>query len=1600
MRKIVLFFFLWLSYAPALEAQQSSWEEQNDYVNGYARVFHLNKFSFIDHKRQLIHDFSFEDARNFYHGLAAVKLNDKWGFINTSGKLVVEPQYDIVYDYRDKISAGYKDKKWYLLDEGGAVFMQPDITACYGFKNGQAIVSKGDAKGTIDRLGNIVFYEMATEPVQKKIPYQPNSILPNNCPDNLDFEFGNFTNWKCFTGRVDSVGNTNVITVTPSAPTPGRHTIYPRTVPSALDPFGLFPINPPDGSQFAVKLGNTGVGAQAERIQYTIHVPLNDSNFSFRYHYAVVLQDPGHTPWTQPRFTAKLLDSATNTYIDCASFEYISTSNLPGFLHSTVDTSVIYKTWSPVFISLRGYAGKTLYLEFTTADCVRRAHWGYAYVDVEDMCGQAIQVNYQCDSPHVTTLTGPPGFQFYNWWNTNFTVLLGTGQQITLNPGPPPNTLYWVEVIPYANFGCLDTLPVRITATSTASFSSTDTLGICAPHSFTFYNQNIPSVSANWDFGDGFTGTGDTVTHIFALPGTYVVTLVTSDASGCTGTAKDTVRVVQPSGSFNYTGGSFCNSRLVTFTATTNYIDSLIWDFGDGTILHTTATTVTHNYTTAGTFVVKLTLKSNGGCQVLLTGPTTITIEKIIPGFTYSPIQPCGSTTVNFTDTSHSLLGITSRAWYFDNVLAASTANTASHVYTLTGWHTVKLVLTGTTGCKDSIVQNIYVKVYQYPVAAISGINQVCVNNTISFAANITSEDTVNVINWSCTNGATGSGTPFNINFNTPGNYTVTLLVGTNHACYDTATYNVTVYPAPLGTLAGGTDVCVNSQPPRVLFTGSGGTRPYTFTYSINNGPLQTVTTVTGDTVSVEQPTIAPGVFVYRLLKIQDASPLGCSTVQNDVVVVTVNPQPAAAITGAAALCQFAPSPKITFTGSGGTRPYTFTYVINNGPANYISTITGDTVSIFAPTNVAGTFNYKLIRVQDASITACQKNLNDSVIITINPIPAAIISTNATVCMNSASPKITFTGSAGTRPYTFTYKIGNGAPQTITTVTGDTVSIFAPTNVAGTFIYHLIRVQDASSTACIKSLDDSVVIKVNPLPGASISSNAVLCQYAPAPRILFTGMGSTAPYTFTYTINNGTPQTITTITGDTISLAVSTQTPGTFSYRLLKVQDASSTACFSLLNAFVDIKINPAPAALLSNDKAVCINAPSPLVTFKGAGGTPVYTFTYTLNNGTPQTITSGPGDSVSIAVPTNVAGRFVYRLTGIQDASSTACFNAVTDSAVVTVEALPLVNAGPDKGICRGTPVQLNATGAVQYSWSPPTGLSCTSCPNPMANPADTTRYILTGSSAIGCTAYDTMYVMVVKPFPMFVSPGDTICPGQNIPLSANGADRYVWTPAAGLNHADIANPVASPASTTTYQVIGYDRFGCFSDTASIRVTVGTTPSVDAGPDLTLSTGETITLNPVSQNGPIISWLWQPATYLSCSNCEHPQLTAHDNRTYTVTVTNIYGCTATDLIAINTFCKSAQVFVPNAFTPDGDGLNDILMVRGKGIHVVYFRVFNRWGELVFEKKDFAPNDPNFGWDGKVRGVPATPDVFVYTVQVICDNNVLQTLKGNTTIIK
>ena len=296
---------------------------------------------------------------------------------------------------------------------------------------------------------------------------------------------------------------------------------------------------------------------------------------------------------------------------------------------------------------------------------------------------------------------------------------------------------------------------------------------------------------------------------------------------------------------------------------------------------------------------------------------------------------------------------------------------------------------------------------------------------------------------------------------------------------------------------------------------------------------------------------------------------------------VTVNPLPTATIDGTIDVCQNGVSPVITFTGAVGTAPYTFTYNINGGAPQTVTTITGNSVTVTAPTNIAGTFVYNLVSVKDASPATCSQNQNGSATVIVNPLPTANLSGIVSVCQNATPPDVTFTGASGTAPYTFTYNINGGASQTVTTTTGNSATVLAPTGTVGTFVYNLVSVQDASSTACSQNQSGTFTVNVNALPTATIAGTAEVCKDAASPQITFTGSGTTAPYTFTYNINGSANQTVIS-SGDVATVLVPTNTAGTFTYNLVSVQDASSTLCSQEQTGLATVIVHPLPSPVFS----------------------------------------------------------------------------------------------------------------------------------------------------------------------------------------------------------------------------------------------------------------------------------------------------------------------------------------------------------------------------------------------------------------------------------
>jgi gliding motility-associated-like protein len=297
------------------------------------------------------------------------------------------------------------------------------------------------------------------------------------------------------------------------------------------------------------------------------------NNYSLIYKYAVVFQDPGHTPAQQPRFVVRVFDSATNQVLPCADFTYIAASNLPGFQTSNLGTNVRYKSWSTASIDLSGYGGQTLVAEFSSGDCSLSGHFGYGYVDLS--CGLFEILSVNCNNDPLTTLNAPPGFAQYLWYDSTYSNQIGTGQTITINT-PAQNTLYNLIIVPYVGFGCPDTLQTVVTISNFNLFLSNDTT-ICQSDTIQLNASvvgNTNSYNYSWLPNNNISClncSGPTVAPTSSI--TY--TVVASDVYGCSKSDTITVDVIPTSSSI--INQSICEpDSFLGYSISGTYIDTFV----------------------------------------------------------------------------------------------------------------------------------------------------------------------------------------------------------------------------------------------------------------------------------------------------------------------------------------------------------------------------------------------------------------------------------------------------------------------------------------------------------------------------------------------------------------------------------------------------------------------------------------------------------------------------------------------------------------------------------------------------------------------------------------------------------------------------------------------------------------------------------------------------------------------------------------------------------------------------------------------------------------------------------------------------------------
>jgi len=603
---------------------------------------------------------------------------------------------------------------------------------------------------------------------------------------NSDFEQGNFTNWTGQTGTCCPIitPNNGLSTAAMNSNDGiGRHVI----MSSGNDPNACNNIpRVAPGSIYSARLGNSDDGEQAEKLRYQFTITPQSSLIIYKY--AVIMEDPDHTPADQPRFEARLLDQNGND-IPCTYYLVVAGSGTSGF--STCNSSgAKYKNWQTIGVDASAYLGQTVTLEFSTGDCEQGAHYGYAYVDAG--CAPfAIDSRYcvNTNGVNAAVLTAPAGFSGYLWSNgatTNSTSFPNPtiGQVVTCN-------------ITSAN-GCVATLTAILTPSNiTANFADSS---VCAGTPLVLQNNSTITngliSSYSWASSDGFTSNTTDFNHAFTNPGNYTITLTATTDLGCTDNIVKTVTINSIPNAVIDMPNNCVGDQVILESSSTNSDGSSmthIWIINN--TQNYAGDSIPVSFPTAGLVDLFLTSTSIHGCVDTVSNSINI-YENPVANFSF--VERCINNFVPFTNLTTPNTANSSYEWILDGVNAANTFETTTLVVGA-GEHTMTLIANETQEgftCDDTttltfiahdnptidfIVDSTLCEDVEFDVTSIT---------TVSTGENLS-------YSWTQAGNVISIDSSFTYIFNNQGTYPISLDVVTSFGCTSSRTFNMYISPTP-----------------------------------------------------------------------------------------------------------------------------------------------------------------------------------------------------------------------------------------------------------------------------------------------------------------------------------------------------------------------------------------------------------------------------------------------------------------------------------------------------------------------------------------------------------------------------------------------------------------------------------------------------------------------------------------------------------------------------------------------------------------------------------------------------------------------------------
>lgn len=1144
----------------------------------------------------------------------------------------------------------------------------------------------------------------------------------------------------------------------------------------------------------------------------------------------------------------------------------------------------------------------------------------------------------------VANISSPEPIVNYLWSFGDNT----TSSQISPSHTYTVTGAYDIRLIITTQSGCKDTLLVsdgiKVGTKPVANFTATPT-NACGYQNIKFTNTSVGNTTAwFWDFGDSTYSGLQNPTHVYNDTGYFSVLLVTEN-NGCIDSIRKNnfIFIKPPIAIFEVT--HYCDTPyLKKFVSKSLGAVTYLWDFGDGTT--STLANPTHIYSAKGSYKVVLRV-DNAPCYDFMEDSVYVIDEQ--PNINIQPVSTCKYQPVNFSCIGVNANYFSQYLWTFGDTSNQVTTKSQqiSHTYTSSGTYNITLKTVDLNGCLKIVTKTSGVTIYG-PLAKLSFNKGSCVNNDVVFSDQSIPYSGFPIVSRTIDY---GDGTVFTTPNNTfshiytnTGTYDITYIVIDSKGCSDTLKFpaGITITKAVALFRISDSILCRQSI---IDFTNASIGSSLTYRWNFGDG----------DTSILRSPShvyTTNGIYTVTL-KVTDR--FGCSDSITKPNLITIgNAKADFMISDSVANC---PPAQINFTNQS-TYFSSLKWDFDNGSTSTINNPSHTYV-------VSGTYNVKLVV---KGFGTCVDSMIKKVII---KGPRGTLS--YTPLGKCGPADISFTATATNISSNFTWDFGDG--NTIVS-TGNTITHTYLT--PGRYLPKLL-LRD-NSINCLVLVTGSDSISVSSLRAYFKKTKTTYCDSA---TISFSD-SSIIKYdtakVYKWDFGDGTfssiPNPIHTYT-----------TPGLYDIRL---SINTAFGCSDTTAAY-RIKIVKSPSVSITGKSSACLFDSLSYSLTLASPDTSATTFFWDFGNGNAYTGNTPPAQIFT--TPQN----YIIKVVAL---NSSGCTDTVINPLII--HPLPTVNAGADTILCRGQNIQLIPTGANNYTWQSNTDLSCTNCTSPTALPDSSTAYFVTGISAAGCTATDSIKVNVIQPFKIAVSQGDTLCRGETIRLSVLGAKNYTWSPSAGLSNINSASPIAKPDNTTRYRVIGMDDNGCFADTAYVLVVVYSIPFFNIVPEvMNIPGGSSATITTAYAND-ITKFEWSPSSGLSCTNCPQPLVTPVVNSTvYKATVTNAGGCSNSDEVTVNMQCGNGSIFIPNTFSPNADGSNDMFYPRGKGIKgVKSMTIFNRWGSVVFQRTNFQLNDSGAGWDGTYKGQPAPADVYIYQLEILCGTGNQFLYKGDVTLVR